>query len=224
MLITATTQNEWDNQHRIFIVIHGIDKSRKPRMLDEFQRNGIPNDDVTWIVYPNKDELTPELIRSVTTTTAACTLRYGQISCTYKHYLALQDIVRKQIPLALIIEDNIGFYNNVPQTIQQYLSQLPPDWDVLFDSDLLRYKEQPLKSNILVYPKSNDIGGGYHGGTRGVACYLINLKCATKLYENFIPFNNVSDFWMNELFRKLNIKSYWTQPTNVFVAPHVSTA
>ncbi len=206
-----------------YYLIHGIDPTRKPRMLDEFRRCGIDNEQVTWITYPNKDDLTPELIRSITTIPGS-NLRSGQISCTYKHYLALQDIVHKQYPLALIIEDNIGFYNNVPHTIEGYLSQLPPEWDVLFDSDLLQYKQQPTTPQTVVYPKSNAIEGGYHGGTRGVACYLINLKCATKLYENFLPFNNVSDFWMNDLFRKLDIKSYWTHPTNVFVAPHSSTA
>ena len=207
-----------------YYLIHGIDKSRKERMLDEFQRNGIDNDDVTWITYPNKDELTDELIEAVATPEAAYQLRPGQLSCTYKHYLALEDIVVNQYPVAMIIEDNIGFYNNVPQTIDKYLSQLPDDWDVLFDSNLLRYAEQPTTADTVVYPKSNDIGGGYHGGTRGVACYLITLQCATKLYDNYLPFGHVSDFWMNELFRRLDIKSYWTHPTNVFVAPHSSTA
>jgi hypothetical protein len=42
--------------------------------------------------------------------------------------------------------------------------------------------------------------------------------------ENYIPFNNSPDWWMNDLFRKLNIKSFWVEPTNVYVHHgHVST-
>ena len=42
---------------------------------------------------------------------------------------------------------------------------------------------------------------------------MVNLKAAKQLYENFLPFNHAPDMWMNELFRKIGINSYWAEPT-----------
>ena len=47
-----------------YYLIHGTDKSRKDRMLNEFNKAGINNDDVTWILYPNRDDITYELRNS----------------------------------------------------------------------------------------------------------------------------------------------------------------
>ena len=54
--------------------------------------------------------------------------------------------------------------------------------------------------------------------------YLLNLGCAKKLYDNYIPFNNAPDWYMNDLFRKLNIKCFWSEPSVVKVWEHISTA
>ena len=35
--------------------------------------------------------------------------------------------------------------------------------------------------------------------------------------------NNASDWWTNDLFRKLEIKSFWSEPSISDVFPHVST-
>ena len=43
-------------------------------------------------------------------------------------------------------------------------------------------------------------------------------------YEHYLPFNNAPDWWMNDLFRKLNIKSFWADPPAVDIWKHSSTA
>ena len=42
-----------------YYLIHGIDSIRKPFMENQFQRFGIPAEDVTWITYPNKTDYLP---------------------------------------------------------------------------------------------------------------------------------------------------------------------
>ena len=84
--------------------------------------------------------------------------------------------------------------------------------------------EVEVKDSIFVYPKSNEITKYCHGSTRLAQFYIINNKCAKKLYDNYIPFNNAPDWWMNDLFRKLNIKSFWSEPSISNIFPHVSTA
>lgn len=47
-----------------YYLIHGVDKSRKPRMKEEFLKWGLDNNKVKWMNYPNKDEISNELYKS----------------------------------------------------------------------------------------------------------------------------------------------------------------
>ncbi len=208
-------------------LIYGIDKARKQRMLEEFKKYGLDNNKVEWISYPNKDDLNEELLQKYVSKNAQKKLRGGQIACTIKHYLILKDIVENKIPISLVLEDNIAFKCNYAEKIKEYLEQLnnePEGWDILFDSSLLPYTESNVIKGKSVYKKTNEITHKCHGGTRGVACYLITLECAKKLYEAFLPIEEVSDFWYNHLFRKHKIRSFWVSPNNAYLAPHISTA
>jgi Glycosyltransferase family 25 (LPS biosynthesis protein) len=219
-------------------LIHGVDKSRAPRMSNEFIKANIPENNVYWILSHNKDVLTDDFINTVVCQDISITcgkyaypgcphLKKGQISCTFKHYLALKNIVDNGYEYAVIMEDNIYFKGDVSERVNKYIEQLNtyyPDWDVIFDSDWAIYKEGDIISDILVYPKTNEINEHCHGGTRCAHFYLLTQKCAKKLYENYIPFNHAPDYWMNDLFRKLDIKSFWAEPSIVGVFPHVSTA
>jgi GR25 family glycosyltransferase involved in LPS biosynthesis len=221
-----------------YYLIHGVDKMRESRMINEFLNANIPLDDVCWIRCHNKDTLTYDFVKQLLIQTesntcgipvaAGCpTLRPGQISCTFKHYLALEDMVKNNYPYAVIMEDNIFFNGNVPERINIYIQQLNnfyPDWDILFDTNWKTYAEGPIINGLFVYPKSNEINQFGHGGSRCAQFYLLTLNCSKKLYKNYIPFNNSPDWWMNDLFRKLNIKSFWAEPSIADVFPHVSTA
>ena len=84
-----------------YYLIHGIDASRKPFMENQFRTFGIPENDVTWITYPNKNDPLPESVCSSTH------LPRGMIAVTYKHYLALKDIVEKGYDYGVIMEDKV---------------------------------------------------------------------------------------------------------------------
>ncbi len=210
-----------------YYLIYGVDKQRKERMLNEFTKANINNEDVTWICHPNKDELTEDMLKKYADFSVYA-LKPGQISCSIKHYLCLKDIVENNYEYAVIIEDNVQFLGNVPDKVDLYINQLNklyPEWDICFDLKLsnMKVEKEPV-DGIYVYPKSNEITNQCHGGTKYAAFYLINLKCAKKLYENYLPFQYPPDFWMNDLFRIHKINSFWTYPENVEVWPHVSTA
>lgn len=186
-----------------YYLVHGIDASRKSFMEEQFEKFGIEN--VTWINHPNKNEYIPEDV---------CInpdLPRGHISCTYKHYLILKDIVEKQHPLAVIMEDNIEFRGNVPDALSRYLRDLPEDWDCVFDSDYWDFKHKgEITPDISVYKQDNE-----NNSSKGAHFIFLTLSAATKLYNNFLPFHEGTDHMYNFLFKKLDMNVYWAEPPNV---------
>jgi len=203
-----------------YYLIHGVDSSRKQFMLDQFAAYGIDNKDVTWFCHPNKDEITRDIKNAYC---AKKDLSLGQISCTIKHYMAIKDIVDNQHEIAVIMEDNVAFKSNVPARIEQYLQQLPPDWDTLFDSDWKTFTETPVTPDKIVYKKSNEITELCHGGSRLANFILINLNAAKKMYSTYLPFTQVSDWYYNDLLRRHNMNSYWSEPANTYHVNRQST-
>lgn len=198
-----------------YYLIHGPDEHRKKLMNEQIINGGIDPNDVTWIEGYNKGDLSQELINIVSTNNG---LKPGEISCALKHYLALRKIVENKDNLAVIMEDDIIFKDNVPNCINKYLEQLPDDWGILFESDYLKYTEGTVYQDKLVYKKNNE-----NGGSRCANFYLIKYDTAVKLYNSFLPFNKAVDHYYNDLFINYNINSYWSEPSNVSVRKDVAS-
>lgn len=221
-----------------YYLVHNLDENRRIRMLKCFEKSNINNNDVTWLTYPNKEHITDNMIRKYVAPgitycnkvqiNAQKQMSRGLISCTLKHFLALKDIVDNNYEYAVIMEDNMITGDNVPERLDLYIKQLNelyPDWDILFDNEWennekYRYKESEILEGLYVYPKSNEYGKQFFGGTKLAQFYLIRLKGAKKLYDHYLPFNHAPDWFMDELFRKLNIKSFWAEPPNIFRWEH----
>ena len=206
-----------------YYVIHNLEKKRYDNIVSLLKSNGVDSKEVTFINHPNKDELTYEIKKMAVQKNSQ--IRDGWISCSYKHYLALEDIVKKKHKYGVIMEDNIGgFIENIPKRLEKYIEFMDNDWDIIFDSVWGNYKdmnEEEVVSEKLVYKKSNQITKNMngkiisHGSTRAAQFYLINLEGAKKLYDNFLPFNHSADMWMNEVIRKTNLNVYWSEPSLV---------
>lgn len=221
-----------------YYCIHNLDEKRKRNMNDLFERFKFDLNKITWINKPNKQDIPNQLferliIQDVSLTNGIQTypnqLRWekGKAVCTYKHYLALIDMIHNGYDYAVIMEDNIYMSGPVPEYVEKCIQQLNekyPDWDICFDNKNIPYIEQSTTDDCYVYPKSNEITQQCHGGTRCACFYIVNKKAALNLTEHWIPFNNSPDWWMNDLFRKINIKSFWIHPCYIFQPPHECTA
>ena len=211
-----------------FFIIHNLDPKRKENILKQLRISNIPDKDIFFINHPNKNELTYEIKKVAVQKNTRINnkvIKDGWISVSYKHYIALKEIVENKIEYSVIIEDNVGeFQSNIYERLEKYHSELPDDWGVVFESDqkYLDFEytmESPVYSYKLLYKKSNEITYDesgkvlLHGGSRSAQFYYLNYQTAKKLYENYLPFNHAPDMWMNELFRKLDINSYWAEPT-----------
>jgi len=215
-----------------YYLIYGIDSSRKPFMEQQFKTYGILENSVTWITHPNKNDPLPDVCSNKD-------LPKGMISCTYKHYLALKDIVEKGYSHAVIMEDNIEFRDNVPKALERYLRDLPPDWDMLFDSDFLDLKSiANITPDTIVYKQAyglhqlvkymyvdgkTEIRNEKRGVSKGAHFIFLTHKAAKELYDNFIPFHESSDHHYNFLCEKLNLNVYWAEPPNVHKINRPST-
>ena len=61
-----------------------------------------------------------------------------------------------------------------------------------------------------LFSTSGVFGGSKRGGAQ---FYLLNYDTAKKMERLFTPFNHSSDIWMNEVLRRGNIKSFWSEPS-----------
>ena len=89
-----------------YYIIHNLDQKRYNNMVSLLKSNGVDSKEVKFINHPNKNELTYEIKKKAVQKNSQ--IRDGWISCSYKHYLALEDIVKNQYELGVIMEDNIG--------------------------------------------------------------------------------------------------------------------
>lgn len=223
-------------------LIHNEDKTRFEKMFGQYEKYGVDTNNVRLMVRPRISDLSDDFIRKnlVIQTPSISNeqsmspeylmSRRGLIVCTYKHYLCYKDFLEnttEDVEYALIMEDNATYTKNVFELLPVYIKQLneiygEENWDVLFDTYNPywgRYTEMQTQPDIYVYPKSNEISrsGGGAGSTKTARFYLIRRGFAKKLYENYLPFNNGPDLWMNDLFRKLGARSFWVEPSLVHV-------
>ena len=87
-----------------YYVIHYPKRpERKENIIRQFAERGISLDDVTWIEGFNKDDHFVKWVKAKTKSP----MPLGQMACSVKHYLAVQDIVEKNVQEAIIFEDDV---------------------------------------------------------------------------------------------------------------------
>lgn len=190
--------------------MNGVDRTRDSFMREQFKKSNIDENKVIWIKNPNKDELSNEFIKKIFKFERQ-KLKKGQISITYKHYLAYKHMVENNIELAVIMEDNIEFKtDDFPGLLKEYLKEIPEDWDIIYEGDTMKYLEGPITEDKKIYKKSHN-----GGATNAANCYILPLKTAKKFHDNYMPFTNVTDHYMNELLKRFNMNVYWSVPPMV---------
>jgi len=158
-------------------------------------------------------------------------------SLILKHIEAYKQIVINNQEFGLILEDDVILNNDFNTKYYEYYKQLPDDSDILFYGNgfknSMNVPKSIIKKNINVYLKGNngigkwspevkDIGWSIcSGSSRCSDCYIIKNITAQKIlnYVDEIKINkkpkisHPSDLWMNILFRNLELKVYWSEPS-----------
>ena len=201
-----------------FFVVHYTKNSdRRERLIKEFEKYEIKN--IRWMDEYDRENLGEmSNLYKFDRNFSDKKINPGQISLTVKHYHALKEIVENKTEIAVIMEDNVTFKDDIKKLVNEYLEEAKNlDWDIIFDGDThyLKYKEGKITRDKKLYKKSNYATRQCAGSSRCSNFYIINLKSAKRLYDIFVPFHNVCDHWSNHLFRKLNFNIYWVEPPKV---------
>jgi len=114
------------------------------------------------------------------------------------HHSILKDIVHNDIPVALILEDDVTFQYNIEKKLKDIFdNQLPDDWDMLYVSAL------PVPTGFQCEQHSKDLLKLYNG-VWWFSGIFITKQGAQKLLDN-LPIVGPIDLWINYQFKDLNV-------------------
>jgi glycosyl transferase family 25 len=173
------------------------------KMLGE---KGIP---FTFVLEGDKSELTPEVLDDYFADRMHQAT--AETSCTYKHLLAYECIVKEKLPGALVLEDDIVFYKRFISVFNQTLDELSALSDapaiISYESSRLRFvpRSQRVKGQRL-YPGDRDRMAGAYYINQAAARLILSLAHEEKCR---LPI----DLWHRQLLENHQLTYYWCQPT-----------
>ena len=186
---------------KVFVIHYKKLENRKRDIIQQLQQLHITN--YEFIEHYDRDTLTKEDRQNFEEGYKSC-----QIAITLSHLYAYKEIADKY-DCALIVEDDAIFHPNFIELFNDYMKQLPSDFDAFFIGHgcNLHIDNHELKSNCNVYKKQE---------TRCTDSYVVSKKCATNIINHV---NNISykinspvDFWLNTVFKDLDLNIYWAEP------------
>lgn len=123
-------------------------------------------------------------------------LTLGEIGCALSHLGVYREMVERNIPHALVLEDDAKLSDTVPDILRRLQTLYTSDTPMVV---LLNYVEKYKKLGM------KKLGGSHHvvetyGGTPNAHGYFITLAAAKSLTENLYPIWLVADSW--ERFRE----------------------
>jgi GR25 family glycosyltransferase involved in LPS biosynthesis len=198
---------------KIFIIHYKKLVDRKNHILKQFEKNNITDFEFIEI---DRDEL-----QIYDLSIFEDNYTNPKKAIFLSHYYAYTQI-KNNYEEALIFEDDVILSENFITIFNNYLKELPSDYDMLFIGDgcNLHIPSNKLIENKYIYEKClepTDWGG--NGCGRCIDSYLVSKKCAIKLckYINNITYkiNITTDWWLNIAARDINFKVYWAEPTIV---------
>ena len=200
---------------KIFVIHYKKLINRKNHILNQFKNYNITDYEFIEI---DRDELYKENISMFQEN-----YNKSQIAISLSHFYAYKQINDKY-EHALIFEDDVILSDNFIDKLNNYMSELPENFDMLFLGDGCNFHIQKHKliQNKNIYEKSlypTNFEGEVGGATRCTDSYIVSKKCAKKIcdYVNNLSYkiNLPIDWWLNVAARDNNFKVYWAEPTIV---------
>lgn len=199
---------------KIFVLHYSKLFDRKKHILEQFQKQNIK--DYEFIEKYDKDEIT-----DYESNIFEINYKKSTMSLHLKHNYVYK-LIAENYENALICEDDVILCDNFIEKINNYMTQIPQNYDMLFIGDgcNLHIEQHKLINNQNIYEKNLEpTSWGGDGASRCSDSYIITKKCANKLCEYInnlkCKINLPIDWWLNVAARDNNFKVYWTEPTIV---------
>jgi hypothetical protein len=185
---------------------------RKKFMEDQMILNNLSYDFITIF---DREELTVNELDKFNT----AKLKMAEISLFLKQIEGLKSTQK----ISLILEDDAVLCENFTNILNNYIKQLPEDWDFVFlgNGCNLHIPKQiiDLDKNINLFIKCNyPTSWGGNGSTKCADSYLVSSRAVKVLSKDFNDEEKINlpyDHWLNKMILKNNFKVYWVEPTIV---------
>jgi GR25 family glycosyltransferase involved in LPS biosynthesis len=187
---------------KIYVVHYTKLSDRKHNLMHQLRIHNLPAQIIT---KHDKEMLTKEQLEKCDKN-----LSPGYVSNIMKHFECYKMIAENyEYSYGLIFEDDVLLNQYFKHNLENYINQLPENWDMCYLSSScnLHYPEEKRVNGLNVY---------LHPWSRGADCYLVSKKCASKLMEYYNETckitKPITDL-MNDLCEKYKLKLYWVEPT-----------
>jgi glycosyl transferase, family 25 len=141
--------------------------------------------------------------------------KLGSLGCSLSHMYIYKEIMEKNIPYTIILEEDAVIQDNFIKELNKSLKFLPKDWDILFLGFSCEYKhdERCHKNDNHNKYNGNIYNISYVYGTYG---YLINKNGVEKIYKNIFPLWWHLDTMLSYLIQLGKLKAYALVPNIIF--------
>jgi GR25 family glycosyltransferase involved in LPS biosynthesis len=137
----------------------------------------------------------------------------AEISCTMKHILAIKKL-SEECNIGLILEDDaIPYDGNFLINANLDIGETPNGWSSIFIGNGCGDNFIKSKSKSKVSETIYEVN---HPATNCAEAYILNKESAKKIYDNILPFQQISDWALSCIFYKLNMKIYWRIPSLLY--------
>ena len=172
----------------LFVILLQSDPSRRAHVYEHIIRE-FPACDVIPATEP--DEVADFLDKEKITLSAP--LMPSQIACSASHFRVWKEIIARDIPCAIVFEDDVAIRKGFRRFVQELKAQLPPDFDVVhlyISAVRKRWKEHAAQAD-----------GAYvrYVPQFGRSAYLVSRLGAQKLVAAFGTISAHGDVQISQL-------------------------
>lgn len=198
----------WEDEMNIFVVNLKKSVEKRQKLEAQFQKLGIHNYEFIEAVYGA--DLSEEDLATKVYDYENCALTPGEIGCSLSHIYIYQEMVDRNIPYALVIEDDV----TLPEDLIEFLNHAKDTIDVPY-SKLITLGEANKISLLREHSQYKD----YREYTAVTAfctyAYLVNLEAAKSLSQQLLPVKYEADMLIH--FRE----NGWLKQFNVFYPQYI---
>lgn len=167
-----------------------------------------------FVFEGNVDDITPEVLDTYFKDNGKSDTMYGlfpRTSCAYKHFIAFENIVKLDLPGALILEDDIRLFDNFEKLFYRSLEEYESRYSN--EAFIANYEE----SSLLLVPRSKRVNGQIlypMQRDRFAGCYYINQKAARTIlsYIEKEKCDVPHDLLQARLIKQGRLSYYWSYP------------